>query len=458
VTTDLPAALGFTATAWLAWRWLLAPSWRRATCVGASLGAALLFKFSCLLLAPLVVIVGAMAIATHRLDARRAAIGVALIASIAYAALWAGYGFRYAASSDPGYVLEWQDLENDAGISFPVRFAREHRLLPEAYLFGFAFAKSQSTGRVAYLDGEQSLSGWYRYFPEAFLFKTPPAFIILAIWVIAAALRRTRGKSFDGWCLALPPLLFAALAVQSRFNIGHRHITPVYPFLCVAMAPAAGWLASGGWRARAAAVLTISCFVSFALATPGYLSYFNVLAGGPRGGVRHLVDSNIDWGQDLGRLRRWMRTHDAKEVDLAYFGTADPQAYGIAFRKVALFIDFYPDLQVVRPESGHYLAASVTLLTGVYMDADRAFAREILRRGFVEPAKIHEYLAFSESRQSQGLTLIHLPDWMSERGLLTAEQRRAAEDVIPATWLRKAHETLEPVGWAGDSIAIYRIP
>jgi hypothetical protein len=457
VTTDLPAALGFTATTFLVWRWLTVASWRRATSAGAVLGAALLVKFSCALLAPLVVVLAAIAVATGRLQLKRAAAGIALIAAIAYASIWAGYGFRFAASRDPGYVLEWDDLARENPPSPAIVFAREHRLFPEAYLYGFAYAKAESADRIAFLDGEQSLAGWYRYFPEAFLLKTPLAFTALAVWVIAAALLRTRGKSFDGWCVALPPLVFAVAAVQSRFNIGHRHVTPVYPFLCVAIAPAAAWLAERGARAVAVAVLTASCFVSFALATPGYLSYFNVAAGGPRGGAKHLVDSNLDWGQDLPRLKRWMDAHGVAEVDLAYFGTADPRAYGIGFRKVALFMDFFPDLPVLRPQPGHYLAASVTLLEGVYLNADRAFAMEIVRRGFVARTKVEEYLADSGARRARGLPLVHVVDWMAARGLIGADERRAAEDVIPATWLRNVRDRLTPVGWAGDSIAIYRV-
>jgi hypothetical protein len=457
VTTDLPAALGFAGTIWLTWRWLKVPSWRRAAIAGAALGAALLFKFSCALLAPLVVALALIAVLAGRLDVKRAAAGIVLIALIAYLAVWAGYRFRFSASPDPGYVLEWETFTGEGRPSAAILFAREHALLPEGYLYGFAYAKSESANRVSFLDGEQSLTGWYRYFPEAFLLKTPLAFLVLALATIAAGIRRTRAKSLDGWCLALPPLVFAALAIESRFNIGHRHLTPLYPFLCVAIAPAAAWLEERGPRAIAVAILTASCFVSFALATPGYLSYFNILGGGAHGGSAHLVDSNVDWGQDLGRLKRWMVAHGVAEVDLAYFGTADPRAYGIGFRKVALFIDFYPERQVVRPEPGHYLAASVTLLAGVYMDADRTFLREVFRRGLVVQAKAEEYLADSEARRRRGMPQVRVADWMTERGLITAEQRREVEDGIPATWLRNVHDTLTPVAWAGDSIAIYEL-
>ncbi len=458
VTTDLPAALGFTATTWLAWRWLCAPSWRRVATTGTALGASVLAKFSCVLLAPLLVVLAAIAVATGRLNWKRAGAGLALIGALAYGAIWAGYGFRFEASRDPGYVLEWEGLASEARVAPAIAFAREYRLLPEAYLFGFAYAKAESAGRLAFLDGEQSVAGWYRYFPEAFFLKTPLAFTALALWLLAAGWLKTRGRSFDGWCVALTPLTVAAVAILSRFNIGHRHLTPLYPFLCVAIAPAAAWLSERKARAVAVAVLVASCFVSFALATPRYLSYFNVVAGGPRGGSKHLVDSNIDWGQDLLRLRNWMSAQGVQEVDLAYFGTADPRAYGIRFRKVAMLFDFYPELPVVRPESGHYLAASVTLLAGVDPNVDRLFAMELLRRGMVPREQVAAYKSDGEKRRTQGLPFVRIADWMVERGLITSAQRRIAEAGIPTTWLENARNTLTPVGWAGDSIAIYRIP
>lgn len=458
VTTDLPSALGFTATSWLVWRWIGAPSRTRAAVAGASLGAALLTKFSCALLVPVIVLLSGLAVATGRLKVRRACVGVAVIAAVAYFALWAGYGFRFAASRDPGYVLEWHELDAEQPPSAPFRLARENHLLPEAYLFGLVFAKSQAAGRPSYLDGEQSLTGWYRYFPEALFLKTPLAFTGLALWVIVAGLRRTRGRSFDGWCLAALPLAYAAIAIESRFNIGHRHVMALYPFACIAMAPAGAWLEERGAKSAAVAALLASCLVSFVLATPRYLSYFNVVAGGPRGASTHLVDSNLDWGQDLPRLKAWMDAHDVPEIDLAYFGTADPRAYGIKFRKIAMFIDFYPGLPVVRPESGRYLAASVTLLAGVYMDGDRAFANAIVERGFADPAHVREFLVENRARMRDGLSLLRLADWMMARRYITSEQRRIAEAGIPAAWLEQARRTLTPVGRAGDSIVIYRVP
>jgi hypothetical protein len=64
---------------------------------------------------------------------------------------------------------------------------------------------------------------------------------------------------------------------------------------------------------------------------PHYLSFFNILAGGPSNGYKILVDSNIDWGQDLLRLKHWMGDHDVSHVKLSWFGTADPQYYGLSY-------------------------------------------------------------------------------------------------------------------------------
>jgi hypothetical protein len=448
VTTDLAAALGAALTLWTAWRWLRAPSWRRLIAVGGALGMALLSKYSCVLLAPALVALVVIAAAMNRIAWRHALTGLVAIGAIAWVIVWAGYGLRYDASS--GRPLTWAFLERqEGGLPASVAFAREHRLLPEAYLFGIAYARAESKERVAFLDGEESTGGWLRYFPEAFALKTPLAFTALLAWALIEGLGRTRGRSFDGWFLALPALGFAAVSIASRFNIGHRHLTPLYPLLCIAIAPLALHLSVRGAKRLALGALVGSCFVSFALATPGYLSYFNVLAGGRLDAAHHLVDSNLDWGQDLGRLKAWMDRNDVHEIDLAYFGTADPAAYGIAFRKIAFFFDFYPDRPAVRLQSGRIVAISATLLQGLYLDREREFAREAIRRGFTTRSAVEALL-----RAGRG----HVADRMTTAGLVTPDQRAAIEADLVATWMERVRTTMTPIGWAGDSIAIYRIP
>jgi hypothetical protein len=42
-----------------------------------------------------------------------------------------------------------------------------------------------------------------------------------------------------------------------------------------------------------------------------------------------LVDSNLDWGQDLISLREWVQAQNLDAIGLAYFGTARPEAYDV---------------------------------------------------------------------------------------------------------------------------------
>ena len=455
VTTDLPGAFGLFATTWMFWRWTRRPGWGRATALGGALAAALLMKFNALLVVPVIVVLAAGAVAVGRVPVAKAAAGLALALGLGFAGIWAGYGMRYAASPDPSFSMAWNNLS--APPSAAVAFARDHRLLPEAYLFGLAYARAEASGRTGFLDGEESNAGWFRYFPELFLFKTPLAFLALAGWTIGATVRTARGRSFDGWCVALPPLALAAVSIASRFNIGHRHIAAVYPFLCVAAAPAGAWLAERGLRRIAAAALVAGCAVSFVFATPGYLSYFNVLAGGPRGAWRHVVDSNIDWGQDLRRLESWMDARGVAEVDLAYFGTADPRAYGIRFRKVFTFLDFRPGEPAALPEPGHVFAASVSVLQGLFVPTDRDFVREAVRRGWVPRARAEDYVADREARTRRGDPIEHAPEWMIRQRLVTREQAAAILDGLPGGWLARARDRWTPIGRAGDSILIYRV-
>ena len=63
------------------------------------------------------------------------------------------------------------------------------------------------------------------------------------------------------------------------------------------------------------------------VAHPDYLAYFNFLAmGHPE---RIVVDSDLDWGQDLVRLSKYARKRNITELSLAYFGTADIRRHGL---------------------------------------------------------------------------------------------------------------------------------
>jgi hypothetical protein len=455
VTTDLPAALGFLITLWTFARWLRLPSWRRLVLAGLALGATLLVKFTALLLLPLLgLAAGVWAVRARKL---RPLLGLAGVGVLAYLVLWGGYGFRFAPAPEGTYALPWERLAQLEGPHPPtLLWARDHHLAPEAYLYGLTYALHEQT-RLAYLNGVESVVGWRSYFPIAFVLKTPLAFLALAAWGLALAWKGPRRREVALFLLA-PLALYALMSVRSRLNIGHRHLLPMYPLLCV-LTGAIAVHAKRRWQERSIFYgLLAGIVLSFGLATPGYLSYFNVLAGGARGGWRYLLDSNLDWGQDLKRLASWQRAHGGVPLDLAYFGTADPQAYGIRQRKVVWVHDFRPGEPSIRPTSGDLLAVSLNLREGLYLERDRELARAVFERGWMDNATIRRYTELRLTRIREAVPYPSFATWAVGEGLVTQAQVRAAEEDLLPTFFARLRDKQQPVGWAGDSIAIYRVP
>jgi hypothetical protein len=123
------------------------------------------------------------------------------------------------------------------------------------------------------------------------------------------------------------------------------------------------------WKVAAtacAAVVGVALAIeSFAIA-PDYLTFFNVAAGGQRGGLNRLGDSNLDWGQDLPALAEYMKQPRNKDavLYLSYFGMADPQSYGLRYINMPGGYELNP--QAIWPLDGSLVAISATKLQGVY--------------------------------------------------------------------------------------------
>jgi hypothetical protein len=170
--------------------------------------------------------------------------------------------------------------------------------------------------------------------PVAFAAKTPLA--ELALLAIAAGLAlqrlrrvRLRDVEFHWFLLVIPPAAYFAVSLPIHFHAGMRHLLPLDPFLFVF---AAAVLLGGPvpeWRWTAVAAGAALLILESAAIYPHYLAFFNALAGGPTGGRRLLVDSNLDWGQDVKNLKTYLDARRIPEVCISYFGMADLDYYGI---------------------------------------------------------------------------------------------------------------------------------
>lgn len=365
-TTDLPVTAFFFLAAFSFHRFAAAGARPGVVAAaGVTLGLALASKITAVLLLPLLVVACARRSGSDR--PARVALAGSLILSVAWLTIWGVYGFRYHAAGPSYPGLPWERYA-DLPIAPLLDWCRGLEFLPESFLYGVAGAfRGVSTGKPAFLMGEISQTGWWYYFLVAFLIKTPLVTILLLAASFLAVARR--GVDRRQWLLLLAPALLVAVVVSAqRLNAGLRHILPAYPFLFVAIGACARVPEAAARRAAAAlGVLAAWYLAAAAFIFPHQLAYFNELVGGPKNGHRYLVDSNLDWGQDLGGLKEYLDRNGIGKVKLAYFGFTDPAYFGIDY-------DYLPSVTIVHPRPFRpdapldgCIAISATLLQGLYL-------------------------------------------------------------------------------------------
>jgi hypothetical protein len=161
-------------------------------------------------------------------------------------------------------------------------------------------------GFQSYLFGTLSNKGFWWYFPAAVGLKTTLALFALLL-AGAGAVWKDRSRRWamaEAMAGAAAVLLFA---IPSTLDLGIRYVLPLYVPLSIAAAiGTVALIDSARKEIRYAAVLFLTLQIgASALAHPDYFPYFNALAGREPGS--YLIDSNLDWGQDLFRLRRTTR-------------------------------------------------------------------------------------------------------------------------------------------------------
>ena len=411
-TSDTTAALFFLLAVWRSWQLLRHVSLVNLVLSTLSVAGLFLSKYSAPLVIPMIAILVIIRLAaggpisgtwrgmpwTVSPPARQLGIILGITAAhvvVAWIAVWLAYGLRYDAfaGSQPGrdrLARDWQTLLDDTGaVGTAISACRTHRLLPEAYLFGYAFTYKMAQQRVSFLNGEFGLNGWRTFFPYCLLVKTPlTLFLLIALGCAALCRRRATATSdakeegsasirplaavlYDAAPLAALFVVYWAAAIPSHLNIGHRHILPTYPPMFILAGAATDW-----WRRKTtiqgfAVAAATALFVAESLTTaPNYLAYFNQIVGGPTHAYRHLVDSSLDWGQDLPALKRWLDDHAAADtaadrVYVSYFGSALPQYYGIKAVWLPCFFEIQGPYEPPPLKAGTY-CISATMLQNIY--------------------------------------------------------------------------------------------
>jgi hypothetical protein len=274
-----------------------------AAVTGVLLGLAFAAKGVTLIFLPLVPVLAALGWrAWNRESALRFVDGMVVVAVTAWIAILAVY--RFSGFPLPAPVVEGLRFQMAAG----------------------------SAGEYpAFLAGAWSQTGWWYYFLFALAVKTPLATLVLiAIGAFTVARRRARDAG-DLWMVLPPALLLYVLSFHFGKNYGIRYLLPAFPFLVILAGVGVDALLRGRRSAALLGVLLVWQLAASVLTAPHYLAYFNELAGSQDHARRLLLDSNLDWGQDLGRLKPYLDAHGIDHICLGYFGHVDPKLYGIDY-------------------------------------------------------------------------------------------------------------------------------
>jgi dolichyl-phosphate-mannose-protein mannosyltransferase len=335
------ASIGITAN-YCFWKWLRDPSWGWTLTAGVAFGLALLTKMTWILLFglwPLIWLIWLTDEATRQHWKRRLC---QLAATMLFGlfVLNLGYGFEGTFTQLGEFTFESRTLAGDdslvTGGTGGNRFARSRlgRLpvpLPYHYVRGIDIQKVDfEEGMNSYLLGVWQDHGWWYYYAVCAGLKVPLgtwALAVLALSVRVASVGNgascadskvdPQERSHREMCwrdevaLLVPPVVLAVfVSSQTGFSCHFRYVLPALPFVFV-------WVSGVAPVAvrRPASVGILATYALLWTATsslwifPHCMSYFNELAGGPRTGHRYLLDSNLDWGQDVSYLAEWVDEH-----------------------------------------------------------------------------------------------------------------------------------------------------
>jgi len=468
-TSDACGALFFTLGGWSLWLLCQRVYWFTIVFAFCSVGLTVIAKHTNIVLGPLGIIFAALT----------AAVGAPLQIRLGRLRMFIGRRATRLAATLAAMVVPLA-----GAISVVCGWLERWRLLPEARIYGLSYVAATVRVRNAFALGQYSTDGWWWYFPLFFAIKNTLPSLVLTGWGVAATgVRIARGfrSGFKHDPIAFASLapsailvLLAVMFLTSAINIGERHLLPLYPPLIVlAGATLVGGAGDGSPRGqqlgsafpRVAGVLVLLTLHATDVASrwPCSLAYFNQVV--PRGReYRWLVDSNLDWGQDLRRLADFVGQHvrPAEPVFVDYFGMAEVQ-------------NVLPDATLIgmaqqpgtpqRLQPGLY-CISATTLASVYDEPFGPWCQKFEDAYRVAAAFIGELPAATatDPRPDPAPILEVVADWRAELGLQKLPADTPPEHVatyafntLQAGRLRAFLRHREPAANVGGSFLVFRL-
>lgn len=422
VTTDIGAAFGILLATYLFLKYLSHPSAKSLTWAGLAFGLAQLMKFSAVLLIPyfLGLFLIFWLLNRHYRKFWKTLLDIFLIFIIGTALIYVVYLFAVWNYPAEKQLADTESITQSFGLrplaDLNIWLAGNKFLRPLGqYLLGVLMVMQRSAGgNTGYLLGEVSNAGWWYYFPAVFAMKEPLAILIVIILgLILSSLNILKSfksgvrsawqkfleyaqTNFSEMAMFLFIAMYWAYSMNSKLNIGFRHLIPTLPFIYILSASAikkwfsfsppsmaAGWweklsnllgrLVNFSVKFSILGFLTLWLLISALFNYPYYLSSFNEFFGSFKGGYQYVTDSNYDWGQDLKRLKIWAEQNlqPNEKIAIDYFGGGNPSYY-LGDDRVE---PWSSSRNNPKDENIGWLAVSVNIIQSAVNPATRGFSR-----------------------------------------------------------------------------------
>lgn len=372
-TTDIAAMVFIMLSVLSFWDLLVTVRYRQTLIAGLSLGLALSAKFSALLLLPfyglatIIVWLNWKNVSGLKCGRPKIFRMVILCVFTAFLVLWVSYRLEFkpllqgVLRADQKEELIIHSLQRvfpakDEKVADKILWALKNVPVPlSSYMMGVVgIVKHGAEGASTFFMGKWETRGHPAYYLVSFFIKTPLPVIISFFAGVYFSIKRKDKIGLSLFFLGIILAFFVA-ASRSNLQLGLRYVLPAYPFIFIFAAVGISKFIQGKVVQKVVGICFVlwMCTVQYSV-WPDYLSYFNILVGGPRNGHMFLRDSNLDWGQDLPALAKYMRGNNIDDIKLLYFGTADPTRYGIKSRLLSPGEFIHPGNEVYAV-SAHYM-------------------------------------------------------------------------------------------------------
>ena len=378
VTTDVPAAFAFFIAIYYYVKLLKNPSGKNLIIAGVAFAIAQLLKFSLVLLLGFLPAITLLWLVVNGLKSKELALwtlrflAILAITALIILPIYQFHVLNYPPEKQATDIQHILKNNKFPALTDALIWMTDKPILRAyaQYVLGVSMVFMRvAGGNTTYFLGEVSNQAWLHYFPVVFLLKVPAAmlaFILLSFVTFKLRLYRIFKSiglknifgsmpqkildNFDEVAMLLFIIFYWVISVTGNLNIGVRHVLPTFPFMYLIIAgQMKRWLQGAPEIKNIYPLTAVIQFIKFYLKNAGktvfiivlffwyivsfigiyphYIAYFNEFAGGPANGYKYVVDSNLDWGQDLRRLAKFVKEKNIEHIKVDYFGGGDVKYY-----------------------------------------------------------------------------------------------------------------------------------